>query len=1243
MHSQHNFRYLELFAQLHHDRSPGPDGKLLTLNEIQRDIVLATLLANATIAPLLLNRENVNELLSGKKTWPDRQGNQLNLKSEVTVEALVESGILSFYNDYCKFNPCSIPDEEQFENKKLLSTIEKLYPVFYAHDVKPYFTISRSKAEELLSAKEINVNLLNLEEIETCDDHYIIELKYGSGYRHLHDNLVAELFSSPQDDKCAITFDIDKWLLITQFFPRLFLTQIDINKLSYEQKDRLAQTALEKIEHDKQLNVSPRTLTANWLCMSDSTWYIEHVENESDTDKAPPFYRFTIPDFVTYLETTSPAPLDFVLKANSSGWTDLGFNTLSRYFFLPLHIISIDLHADNNSFSTSDYTDRLFALADKNPELKYILLCALKHDNPAYIYYLLQRKDTACLAVLYYKDMILRLFDSHHPKGDATLAIHIFDKVCDEFSRHYFTDNILPKNESQQLALLLETLSKSSIRNDWNGMPNYEKTILDTLLDKIAAQYLVSIQEYIIEPDRLEARTSISGRLYLLFSFLEKHQNFPGEMSIDCISMLEDQIYHIVEYGLSGESINANKQLRVCSLLDNLPWWRLSERQLDRYRMLVGTRTKFFRQHSDLNISEYSYLQIRRCHFQIMLNMIKKDRDSAAINVVHRECLKIINSIYGDFDDGLKGLFLGSIAGDYSLWQLLISNVDTWSDDNFESIISFLKEHPDAEFAFLLLHRSNRKNRQQRVKSLIEKHYTGNLQTLSNSGLDEIIKTLNLACTHNYMDYAEKLLSQANDLLYNKQPRYLNQQTIDFWKSIEYKVKTLTICNNELLSSTEKEEQINNLDVQGISARHSTDCDHFRRNCLATLYIYSDSKRASNIYDNLYLQTKSLLYAGNRLSAKFNLLVKTDADAASYQTVLDEWLRACKDTSPTVIEDVFVQAWMACLYKLENNEKIDVLWGDLLPCQKYTIAITKIYVQMQHRQNHRSQVIEIINEWEHYHRTPLDDAELIKLRANIQNGIADDLNTEITMAVAKKYFSAPKTIDELASAYSQIFTHPLSDIDLIINANNPSTESFLFENVREVVGELLRMKFNLNKKDDNGKYSLINENAINNWFASLFKHRGTYAGITCHEQEPSGISPRGKALGEIDFFFYTQRNSCRVAIGEAFNLTCFNRDIIKQHIDKITLYDQQSLDTVIFFAWCSVNDFIALTDTYYKECYDRSYNGFKSLEHFNVVGDKTDTLVILKEVRLRNTKPVTIYHFLVNLRHNQLIDHPMAD
>jgi len=242
MHSQHNFRYLELFAKLHHDRSPGPDGKLLTLNEIQRDIVLATLLANATIAPLLLNRENVNELLSGKKTWPDRQGNQLNLMSEVTVEALVESGILSFYNDYCKFNPCSIPDEEQFENKKLLSTIEKLYPVFYAHDVKPYFTISRSKAEELLSAKEINVNLVNLEEIEICDDHYIIELKYGSGYRQLHDNLVAELFYSPQDDECAIIFDIDKWLLITQVFPRLFLTQIDINKLSYEQKDRLAQT-----------------------------------------------------------------------------------------------------------------------------------------------------------------------------------------------------------------------------------------------------------------------------------------------------------------------------------------------------------------------------------------------------------------------------------------------------------------------------------------------------------------------------------------------------------------------------------------------------------------------------------------------------------------------------------------------------------------------------------------------------------------------------------------------------------------------------------------------------------------------------------------------------------------------------------------------------------------------------------------------------------------------------------------
>ncbi|MFJ5407925.1 hypothetical protein [Pectobacterium punjabense] len=1236
MYYSQNLQDLAVLSKLGSDTFSQHNNALLTLGDIQRDVILATLLSSATITPLLLNKENVNELLSGKIIWTGRHGTELKLKTKITIDELINSGIISFYNDYLKINIHSIPDKEQTKNKKLLQIISKLHSISYDNELKPYFRINKLKAHELMLTKGINENLENLEEVELFDDYYIISLKNHRGYRQLHDNLIAELFSNAKNDENQLTFNIDKWMLIAQIFPNLFLTDIDVSKLNYEQRHQLVQASLEKIENDQQLNVSPLTLTMNWTHINPyASWYNNNSENEQCTEKASPFYQFTISDFVTYFESSlldqQILPLDFKLKANFSGWSNLGFNALSRYFFLPLHIVNIDLFTDVNSFRTLGFTDKLFSLSDSRPELKYILLCGLAYKNPNYLYYLLQRKDTACLAIYYYKEFLLQTFNSHNQDNNSTIAVHIFGKVCDEFIRHYFNENHLSKRYYQQLSLLLETLSRSAIRNDWAGMPLIEKTIIDTLLDKIATHYLANIEGYLIEPDSLEVRTTAIGKLYLLFNLIEKHQTCPCETSNKSIAILEGSICQIVKYSFSAESIKIQKQLRACNFLDRLPWWRLSNMCVEQHMTLVESWTKFSRINQGLNIGEYTYIQIQRTNLQIMLNMITTQRDSAIINLVYKKCLSIINNITDDFDDGLRLLFKDFFQGAYPLWSLFTSMLDKICEDNFDSILSVLNKELIADLILSLLNNTSKKSRQDKIKKIIDEQYIINSDSLTKIGLHEISEAVNFACIHNYVDYAETLISQAKKLIKKKYSTNTSQQHIDLWESIEYKVNILKICKDNVLSKPQKIERINELNDSSISSRYRHDCDQFRRNSFATLYIDSDPERASIIYNQLYRQTGSLFYAGNRLSAKFNLLLQNNANVDSYQTVLNEWLQASKDTPIVKIEDVFVQVWMRCLYELKYYNKIEDLWCKLLPHQKYTLETTKIYVRTLQSQYNLNHAIQILNELKSYHNIVLEDAELNKLCNDIQNGLIDGMDSKVIIAMTQKIIYEPKSTEELSNTYSQIFTRPISDIAMIINTKKPTVEAFLIENVRAVVSELLCMKIHLNRKDKNREFKLINENIINSWFTSLFKNRGTYAGISCHEQEPSGISPSGKNKGEIDFFFYAQFHDHRIAIGEAFNLNRFDRRTINSHIDKIAQYDQQSLDIVIFFAWCNVNNFIELTDNYKIMNNHRMYKGFQPAEDFSQV-ENTDTLVILKEVRLRHNKPITIYHFLANFR-----------
>ena len=104
---------------------------------------------------------------------------------------------------------------------------------------------------------------------------------------------------------------------------------------------------------------------------------------------------------------------------------------------------------------------------------------------------------------------------------------------------------------------------------------------------------------------------------------------------------------------------------------------------------------------------------------------------------------------------------------------------------------------------------------------------------------------------------------------------------------------------------------------------------------------------------------------------------------------------------------------------------------------------------------------------------------------------------------------------------------------------------------------------------------------------------------------------------------------------EAFRLFSNDTTVIDSHLNKVAGYDQQCLSPVFIIAYCDVNNFLKLCESYNHDCIKREYSGFKkssSNEHVFMSVEDTSTVKIYKEIRYRGGKPITFYHFMVNLR-----------
>jgi len=110
----------------------------------------------------------------------------------------------------------------------------------------------------------------------------------------------------------------------------------------------------------------------------------------------------------------------------------------------------------------------------------------------------------------------------------------------------------------------------------------------------------------------------------------------------------------------------------------------------------------------------------------------------------------------------------------------------------------------------------------------------------------------------------------------------------------------------------------------------------------------------------------------------------------------------------------------------------------------------------------------------------------------------------------------------------------------------------------------------------------------------------------------------------------------RIAIFEAFRLFSLNTNVISDHLDKISGYDNESLSPIFIVAYCDVEDFAELVKSYTKFIASKNYDGFQfdlatctTIETLDQ--HKTDHLWLGIEQRRRNDREVIFYHLFLNM------------
>lgn len=140
------------------------------------------------------------------------------------------------------------------------------------------------------------------------------------------------------------------------------------------------------------------------------------------------------------------------------------------------------------------------------------------------------------------------------------------------------------------------------------------------------------------------------------------------------------------------------------------------------------------------------------------------------------------------------------------------------------------------------------------------------------------------------------------------------------------------------------------------------------------------------------------------------------------------------------------------------------------------------------------------------------------------------------------------------------------------------------------------------------------------------------AGYDVKDQTRRGLSPSGKAAGEVDILI--KNKNFPVTIIEALNLTSLNTSYLDNHIDKIYGYDTAGNAFNTILSYVTVSDFVGFYNKYIEHIkgYKYPFEIISVEENVDIGKVSYSDIKVMKTLHNRNGVETLLYHICVLLK-----------
>lgn len=190
---------------------------------------------------------------------------------------------------------------------------------------------------------------------------------------------------------------------------------------------------------------------------------------------------------------------------------------------------------------------------------------------------------------------------------------------------------------------------------------------------------------------------------------------------------------------------------------------------------------------------------------------------------------------------------------------------------------------------------------------------------------------------------------------------------------------------------------------------------------------------------------------------------------------------------------------------------------------------------------------------------------------------------------------------------------------ILSNAN--IDKSLMEEIMRELLSACVKLQ-------SNAIYYGATEDQRNDYIRDILET----AGYDIKDQTRRGLSPSGKAAGEVDILI--MRNNFPVTIIEALNLTSLNTSYLDSHIDKIYGYDTAGNVFNIILSYVTVVNFADFCNKYIEhiEGYKYPFEIISVEENADISKVSYSDIRVIKTLHNRNGIETVLYHICVLMK-----------